>query len=484
MLCDRKKGILLASRNTHIDDYTAGNTVIQLEQSIHYRNAISLLNKGSNLPDSSKLSFSPLIDTEAVVRVGGRLSRAKIPFCLKHPILLPENCVLTERIIIHHHEAVHHQGIHLSHSALHQAGYFIPHGRKVIQGIISKCVICRKLRGQMCTQLMSDIPIEKLEEVPTFSHVGLDVFGPFYIHDGVNTRNRKASKKVWGLVFVCLPSHAVHIETLPSLDVSSFRNALTRFSSIRGQPTIVHSDQGTNFVCARKQLQEVNIPELLDSIKNSSPTWKLNPAGASHFGGSWERKIGSIRRIFESVMMETCNRPLSRDEFQTLLAEISSIINNTPLWTTSNDPNEPTPITPAMLLTLKDPNVNIDRCTYSQADLYNYGKARYRRVQFLSQLYWERWRKEYLSLLTERRKWKKVHPCLAKGDIVLLRDKGVHRNEWPTGVVSDTRISEDGLVRSATVRLPALSGRGNQPQLFTRAIADLVLLFSPTKNPN
>ena len=178
-----------------------------------------------------------------------------------------------------------------------------------------------------------------------------------------------------------------------------------------------------------------------------------------------------------------CILKLSRDEFQTLLAEISSIINNTPLWTTPNDPNEPTPITPAMLLTLKDPNVNIDRCTYSQADLYNYGKARYRLVQFLSQLYWERWRKEYLSLLTERRKWKKVHPCLAKGDIVLLRDKGVHRNEWPTGVVSDTRISEDGLVRSATVRLPALSGRGNQPRLFTRAIADLVLLFSP-KNPN
>ena len=103
----QKKGIHLASRNSHIDDNTAGNTVIQLKQSMHYRNEISLLNKGSNLPESSKLSsFSPLIDTEAVMRLGGRVSQANIPFCIKHPILLPENSILTERIIIHHHEAV------------------------------------------------------------------------------------------------------------------------------------------------------------------------------------------------------------------------------------------------------------------------------------------------------------------------------------------------------------------------------------------
>ena len=92
--------------------------------------------------------------------------------------------------------------------------------------------------------------------------------------------------------------------------------------------------------------------------------WELNPPKASHFGGIWERKIGSIRRILDASLLELGSRKLSRDELYTLFQEAACIINNTPLYEISNCPNDPFPITPSMLLTLKDnpnPNMIIDK---------------------------------------------------------------------------------------------------------------------------
>ena len=94
------------------------------------------------------------------------------------------------------------------------------------------------------------------------------------------------------------------------MDVSSFRNALARFTSIRGPCQTILSDQGTNFVCAKKQLDSIDIAGLSDDLKNKGIQWKLNPPHASHFGGCWERKIGSIRRVMEASYALTGNRLL------------------------------------------------------------------------------------------------------------------------------------------------------------------------------
>lgn len=67
----------------------------------------------------------------------------------------------------------------------------------------------------------------------------------------------------------------------------------------------------------------------------------------------WERKIGSVRKVFESAFLELKNcRKLARDEFTTLLAEEAAIVNNTQLWTTSDDVANPIPLSPVMLQTL------------------------------------------------------------------------------------------------------------------------------------
>ena len=61
------------------------------------------------------------------------------------------------------------------------------------------------------------------------------------------------------------------------------------------------------------------------------------------------------------------------------------------------------------------------------------------------------------------------------GDVVLIRDKKVPRHSWPMGRIEVPKVSDDGLVRSATVRLAPLPG-STKARLIDRAVSDMVLL--------
>lgn len=217
---------------------------------------------------------------------------------------------------------------------------------------------------------MSDLPKERLQESPPFTYCGMDVFGPIILTDGKTTRHATADRKSWGLLFTCLVSRALHIEPLPGLDTSTFKNALRRFFCIRGNCKFLLSDRGTNFIGARNQdALDSSFDELKSEIELNHCRWELNPPHASHSGGVWERQIGSVKRILNSSLLELGPRKLTRDELHTMFQEAASIINNTPLWEVSWDPNEPFPLTPAMLLSLKDNPNPAPLETFNQKDI-------------------------------------------------------------------------------------------------------------------
>ncbi|XP_071995795.1 uncharacterized protein [Engystomops pustulosus] len=248
------------------------------------------------------------------------------------------------------------------------------------------------------------------------------------------------------------------------MDASCFINALRRFFSIRGPVKQLRSDCGSNFVGACKELQLENF------LTNNRCTWVFNPPHSSHMGGSWERMIGIARRILESMLMDSKSSLLTHETLVTFLAEVSAIINARPLVPVSSDPDSPIILTPATLLTQKIGTADIPPGTFDHSDIY---RRQWKQVQHLSNVFWHRWKREYLHMLQSRQKWQTSKPNLQEGDLVLLKDKEAHRNEWPMGLITKVMPSDDGKIRKVEVKVT----KGGSAKVFFRPIHELVLLL-------
>ena len=434
------------------------------------------LEGGKNCSKSSALlSLSPFFDENQVIRVGGRLRNSDLPHEEKHPILLPNNHPVTRCVLQHYHEKAAHQGAHITGGLLRQAGYHVHRSKAELRKLVSSCFICKRLRSKPCSQYMADLPGERLEKTPPFSKSGVDVFGPFLISEGRNTRSNKSTKKIWVLLVTCLYSRAVHLETLSSLDITSLKLALRRFIAVRGDTVKFISDCGTNFVGAENCLADSSRLEKTISEASRDYEWKFLPPRASHFAGVWERKVGSIKRILHITMALLGKSILNREEFSTLIQEAASIVNNTPMSFISALPDDPLPVSPAALLTLKESSVSCENYELTDSDLASYGKRRWRRVQYLAEQFWLRWKRDYLKSLQIRKKWQYPKRNIKVGDVVLV-DNQSPRNQWPLGIISEVFPNKDGLVRSASITMPRSSA--GTSRCFRRAVKDLVVVVS------
>ena len=89
--------------------------------------------------------LDPILTTDGLLRVGGRIRRAEMPLDVKHPCILPKRSHVTELIICHFHQKVAHQGRGMTHNSIRSSGFWIIGGSLVVSSHISKCVRCRKL---------------------------------------------------------------------------------------------------------------------------------------------------------------------------------------------------------------------------------------------------------------------------------------------------------------------------------------------------
>ena len=138
------------------------------------------------------------------------------------------------------------------------------------------------------------------------------------------------------------------------------------------------------------------------------------------------------------------------------------------------DPNDPRPISPIQLLTFKSDVVFPPPGDFQRADLYC--RKQWRRVQYLANQFWSRWKVEYLSTLQVRQKWTRKSRNFLVGDIVLVKDSEIftRRNGWPLACVEEVFPSDDGLVRK--VKLRVANKQADKTSSLVRPITKLVLL--------
>ena len=296
---------------------------------------------------------------------------------------------------------------------------------------------------------MLSIPSERCEEVPPFTHVGYDCFGPFVVKDG-----RKEFKR-YGVIFSCFGSRAIHIEVVNDLTTDSFINALRCFIAIRGYVSTIYSDRGTNFVGARNELQkamsEMSDERISQFLANQQCHFVFNVPSSSHMAGACERMIRIVKQVLDGISVQASSR-LDTSSLRTLLYEVMAIVNSRPISCVklSDSHSQPEPLTPNHLLTMKIQHPLPPPGKFESEDLYS--RKRWRRVQSLAEYFWSRWRHEYLSTLQPRQKWHSLQRDIEINDIVLVSENNLVRSRWRLGRVVSTHPSKDGRVRKVSIQ--------------------------------
>ena len=430
-------------------------------------------------------AVDPFRDQDGLLRVGGRQTKSAEDFNVKHPLICPKVSHLSSLLIAHSHSQTAHQGKNFTINHIRQSGFWIVGCRRLVVSHIRKCVTCAKHRGKCMGQKMADLPVDRTTPSPPFTYCGLDCFGPFTVKEG------RRELKRYGLLLTCLASRAIHIEVLDDLSTDAFMNGLRSFIAIRGRIRLIRCDQGTNFMGARREINSdsptVDTDSLVKRLAAIDCEFVPNLPAASHMGGVWERQIRTVRSVLTGILDQQTAVRLDTTSLRTVMYEAMAIVNSRPLTVEQLDGTDgPLPLTPNHLLTNKTgitappPPGNFEK-----EDLY-LGK-RWRRVQYLVQLFWTRWRREYLNTLQSRKKWTEEKDCIQVGDIVLLKDENVCRAEWRVGRVTEAFRSSDGLVRGArllmaTTRLSEQGKPIGKRSYLERPIHKLVVLLrAPTQ---
>lgn len=442
----------------------AEEAIISYVQRQYFEEEILILQRGDTIPKRSSLHrLDPWMDGN-ILRVGGRLNKCAIPMEIKNPIILPKDSHIPKLILTDIHKRAKHAGRNYIISKLRQL-FWVPCANALARKIIKNCTICRRQHASVGEQKMADLPLDRVSpDLPAFTSVGVDYFGPIIVKRG------RTEIKRYGVLFTCMATRAIHLEMAYSLDTSSCINAIRRFVCRRGQVTDMRSDHGTNLAGAerelREALKEVDQDKIKSTLVNDGIRWTFNPPAGAHHGGVWERMVGLVKKVLYSVLRQ---QSLDDEGLQTALCEAEAILNDRPISTVTQDPNDLEPLTPNHLLLLKGKPI-MPPGLFQQDDLY--ARRRWRQVQYLANLFWKRWLREYLPLMQERQKWTKKRRSLTSGDVVLVADDTAPRNSWQLGKVIETLPDSRGLVRRVRLR--------TKTNVIERPITKLCLLQEST----
>ena len=140
------------------------------------------------------------------------------------------------------------------------------------------------------------------------------------------------------------------------------------------------------------------------------------------------------------------------DAFNTAIIEAEAILNRRPLTHISTDSRDTEAITPNHLLSPSTAHLQgqprVESTPTSDGEST---RKSWRRAQNRVDAFWKTFKRDYLSLLHSRPKWRKTKENLKNGDLVILVDDTMDRHHWKLGRITGTPQS-DYHVRKVEVR--------------------------------
>ena len=374
---------------------------IKISQHDSFASEIKSLQENSNLPLNSKIiGFSPFLDDQGIMRVGGRLAFSDLTQEQKNPIILAKEHFFTRMVVLDYHERHHHTGVDQTHFGLRER-FWILQSRQLIRKILRTCVKCRHITSQPYAPLMGNLPEGRLslsDTEPPWTHVGVDLTGAIQLRRV--GRRTITPEKAYIVLYTCLATRGVYLDLMITNKTEDFLLSFKRLCGELGTPKYLYSDQAGYFVRANEELKESyeNMESGLKSLQNNGQIlWRFNASKAPHEAGTWERLVKSTKHI----LLKICrNALLNYVEFQTVLKETQALLNDRPLLQLSSDALDV--LTPSMLIYGK--RLLPYRDNFAQSNIKGQDSAKIRwehRAHVMDHLY-AVWRKEYRLSLQQK----------------------------------------------------------------------------------
>lgn len=379
-----------------------------------------------------------------------RLEHADITDRAKRPYLLPSKHRLTSLIIADEHEKICHSGMNATIVQIRQS-YYIPRIKQRVKSFIKTCLTCRREHGKAYPQpAMPALPSYRVNQTNPFAITGVDYGGPILTKEG------KEINKRYICLFTCAVTRAVHLEIARDLSADAFLKAFERFTSRRGFPEHMLSDNATNFQNASRVITESQEQEVQQQVQDKIKCkWTFIPARAPWFGGIWERVIKTTKSLLRKILGKAL---VNDEELATIMCRIEAAINDRPLTQLAdNGIVMEEPLTPSILLCghriNTGPSKLIELDDITDPTMYNNENLtkRQKYLRYILQKYWDVWQKEYLMTLNRNRQGKNTTVIPQIGHVVIIHDDGP-KLKWKVGKIVEVLHSKDGLIRTAKVK--------------------------------
>lgn len=374
------------------------------------------------------------INDKGLIRLKTPITKRMDTEGFRYPYLLPNKHPFVRDLISEMHINYCHAGAQFIMSKLREK-YWITQGRKTISNVLKHCVTCQRFNSRRMDTIPAALPETRVKSGEIFDSTGVDLFGYLTLKNG---------SKVWVVLYTCAVYRAVYLDIVKSINVKEFIKSLKKFIFRFGRPLDMLSDNGTNFTGTANLLRTIDVAELLKECEVQKIRWNFNPPTAPWWGGFFERMVRSVKEPLRKILRQSS---INLEQLDLLLMEITTVINDRPLTTLTEDPEDLEPLTPNMFLR------GTKNATFPEEEAITHKTLRseWERIKIYKELLQTRFRKEYLGQLVEHKRTNKSS-VIKVGDIVLVENDKKKRYQWPMGRVMEIMPSSDGEIRVAKIR--------------------------------